>query len=272
MPRQRMKTKHQARFALAELFLFPHVDPAPEGQEDGGGQESAKGKADPIEDEDLGPAGRDALRKERERVRALERQLAELKGMGPEIAAQVEEARRRQQEAVELARRAEEDVTRKVEDTRTRLEQKHQKERDALQKERDEARLAAEQLQIKTAFNQAFQAAEGRPGGHGKLTHGEAVFNQLSANLRLNNGKVVVVDDDGDPVLAADKSGPIALHDWLELQADSSDVIGAHFLPKGGVGSGGFVGTRGFRASQGRDPKEVAKMTPTQLLNQAYPD
>jgi hypothetical protein len=270
MPRQRMKTKHQARFALAELF--PHVDPAPEGQEDGGGQESAKGKPDPIEDEDLGPAGRDALRKERERVRALERQLAELKGMGPEIAAQVEEARRRQQEAVELARRAEEDVTRKVEDTRTRLEQKHQKERDALQKERDEARLAAEQLQIKTAFNQAFQAAEGRPGGHGKLTHGEAVFNQLSANLRLNNGKVVVVDDDGDPVLAADKSGPIALHDWLELQADSSDVIGAHFLPKGGVGSGGFVGTRGYRASQGRDPKEVAKMTPTQLLNQAYPD
>ncbi|MFN7836066.1 MAG: hypothetical protein ACK5NY_09825, partial [Burkholderiaceae bacterium] len=92
-----MKTKRQARFALAELF--PHADSAPEGQEDGGGQETAKAKTDPVEDEDLGPAGRDALRKERERVRALERQLGELKGMGPEIAAQVEEARRRQQEA-----------------------------------------------------------------------------------------------------------------------------------------------------------------------------
>jgi len=95
---------------------------------------------------------------------------------------------------------------------------------------------------------------------------------QLAGNLRLRDGKTIVVDKDGDPILAADKSGPIELKDWLNLKADSSSVIGVHFKPVGGTGSGGLVGTRGYRTQQGRDPKELASMTPSQLLNNAYPD
>jgi hypothetical protein len=40
----------------------------------------------------------------------------------------------------------------------------------------------------------------------------------------------------------------------------------------GGAGSGGLLGARGYRPIQGRDPKDLAKMTPNQLLNSAYPD
>lgn len=272
MPRNRMKTNWTARDLLPEPLN--RVDEAPEGEQDGGGQEAGKAAtgAAGVDDEDLGPTGRDALRKERELVRALQRQLSELKAMSPEIAAQVAEAKRRAEEADERLRRAEEDRNRAIEDTRTRLEQKHQRERDALQAERDAAKRAAEELAIRTAFNEAFNAADGRPGGEDGLSHSDAVFTQLSAHLRLRDGKTIVVDKDGDPILAADKSGPIELKDWLNLKADSSSVIGVHFKPVGGTGSGGLVGTRGYRAQQGRDPKELASMTPNQLLNNAYPD
>lgn len=272
MPRNRMNINWTARQLLAELLN--RVEDAPDGEQDGGGQDPGKGAggAAGVDDDDLGPAGREALRKEREEKRALQRQLAELKSMSPEIAAQVAEAKRRADEAVEQLRRAEEDSNRKVEETRTRLEQKHQKERDALQAERDAAKRAAEELAIRTAFNEAFNAADGRPGGEDGLSHSDAVFMQLAGNLRLRDGKTIVVDKDGDPILAADKSGPIELKDWLNLKADSSSVIGVHFKPVGGTGSGGLVGTRGYRTQQGRDPKELASMTPNQLLNNAYPD
>lgn len=273
MPRQRMKNTTNASSLLADLLH--RIDTAPVGDVDGGGQDGAKDPAglDPAgDDEDLGEAGRKALREERERVRALQRQLTELKSVSPEMAAQVAEAKRRAEEADERARRSEEDKARAVEDTRTRLEQKHQKERDALQAERDAAKLAAEQLAIRTAFNEAFNAADGRPGGEDGLSHSDAVFMQLSANLALRDGKTVVVDKDGDPILAADKSGPIDIKDWLNLRADASSVIGVHFKPIGGTGSGGLTNARGYRAQQGRDPKELANMTPTQLLGLAYPD
>jgi hypothetical protein len=159
-----------------------------------------------------------------------------------------------------------------VDETRSRLEQKHKRDRDSLQAERDAAIAAKEQLAIRTAFNEAFNAADGRPGGEDGLTHSEAVYNQLQGNLKLKDGRTIVVDKDGDPIMAADKSGPIELKDWLNLKADSSSVIGVHFKPVGGAGSGGFVNARGYRATQGRDAKELAKMTPTQLLNSAYPD
>ena len=270
-----MKTNWTARTLLAEPLN--RVDPAPDGDEDGGGQEAGKatGAKDPAtgdDDDDLGSAGKDALRKERDRVRALERQLGELKNMSPQIAEQVAEARRRVEEADERVRRAEEDKTRAVDETRSRLEQKHKRDRDSLQAERDAAIAAKEQLAIRTAFNEAFNAADGRPGGEDGLTHSEAVYNQLQGNLKLKDGRTIVVDRDGDPIMAADKSGPIELKDWLNLKADSSSVIGVHFRPVGGAGSGGFINARGYRATQGRDAKELAKMTPTQLLNSAYPD
>lgn len=270
-----MKTKWTARTLLAELLN--RVEPTPEGEEQGGGQEAGKatGAKDPAaagDDEDMGPAGQDALRKERDRVRALERQLGELKNMSPQIAEQVAEARRRVEEADERVRRAEEDKTRAVDETRRRLDEKHKRDRDSLQAERDAAIAAKEQLAIRTAFNEAFNAADGRPGGEDGLTHSEAVFNQLKANFALKDGRTIVVDKDGDPVMAADKSGPIELKDWLNLKADSSSVIGVHFRPVGGAGSGGLLGARGYRPIQGRDPKDLAKMTPNQLLNSAYPD
>lgn len=275
MPRQRMKINWTARTLLAELLN--HVDVTPAGEDEGGGQEAgkttgAKDTAAAGDEEDLGPAGQEALRKERDRVRALERQLGELKNMSPQIAEQVAEARRRVEEADERVRRAEEDKTRAVDETRRRLDEKHKRDRDSLQAERDAAIAAKEQLAIRTAFNEAFNAADGRPGGEDGLTHSDAVFNQLSASLVLKDGRTIVVDKDGDPIMAADKSGPIELKDWLNLKADSSSVIGVHFKPVGGAGSGGLVGTRGFRPSQGRDPKDLAKMTPSQLLSSAYPD
>ena len=160
-----MKTKWTARTLLAELLN--RVEPTPEGEEQGGGQEAGKatGAKDPAaagDDEDMGPAGQDALRKERDRVRALERQLGELKNMSPQIAEQVAEARRRVEEADERVRRAEEDKTRAVDETRRRLDEKHKRDRDSLQAERDAAIAAKEQLAIRTAFNEAFNAADGR--------------------------------------------------------------------------------------------------------------
>jgi hypothetical protein len=269
-----MKINWTARTLLAEPLN--RVDVTPDGEEQGGGQEAGKatGAKDPAagDDEDMGPAGQDALRKERDLNRTLQRQLAELKNMSPQIAEQVAEAGRRVEEANERVRRAEEDKTRAVDETRSRLEQKHKRDRDSLQAERDAAIAAKEQLAIRTAFNEAFNAADGRPGGEDGLTHSEAVFNQLAGNLMLKDGRTIVVDRDGDPIMAADKSGPIELKDWLNLKADSSSVIGVHFKPVGGAGSGGLLGARGYRPSQGRDPKDLAKMTPNQLLNSAYPD
>lgn len=286
MPRNRMKTRLTARSIRDQLWN--HADNTPANDTPGGGQAGSSGQPGGAgngaaagssggatgDEEDLGPKGMDALRKERAENDLLKAQLAALRNQSPEMQAAVAEAQRKVEEANERARRADEDRQRAVEDTRARLEGKHQKERDQLQSERDKAIAAANDLKLKTGFAAAFQKADGRSGGDSKITHMDAVLNALRSNLRLdpNSGKITVVDDDGDPWPSADKSGPIDLVDWLNLQADSSPVIGAHFNPKGGQGSGGLTGARGYRTQQGRDPKELAKMTPTQLLSGAYPD
>lgn len=267
-----MKTNNwTARQILVKLWN--RVDEAPEGEQEGGGgqgqSQEGSGKAGSDGEETLRDEGKKALEREREARRQLERQLADLRATHPEA---VEEARRRAEEAEQRLREREQLSAAE----RERLERKHQ---DSLQRANsvaDEERNKRIRLEIRGDARAAFDAAEGRDGADDQ---GRTFFDAFMAlvgekHLRRDEatGQTFVVDAQGDKVMAADGSGPIKLSDWINLQADNSPVIGALFKPKGGQGSGGFVGTRGYRATQARDPQQVSKMTANQFLQEAYPD
>jgi hypothetical protein len=252
---------------LWDWEILNAVDPDPSDEVDGGGG------LDPATDgEPLGEAGEKALRTERERRKQLERQLANLetqlstvKDLNPDAYKQAQER------AAELERqlREREQLTAAE---RQRLESKAQeqvrKASDNAQREK-EKRIA---LEIKTAARGIFSAAEGRDGADNSgLSFFDAWMEfQGKRHLRIDeaSGKLYVVDADGDRIKT--DNGDIDPVAWLNAQADNSAVIGTFFKPKGGEGSGGFVGARGVRTTQVRSVEEARSKSGSSYLSEHY--
>jgi hypothetical protein len=123
-------------------------------------------------------------------------------------------------------------------------------------------------LQVKTAAQRLFIAAEGRDGGDGT---GRTYFDAWFAfhgkeHIRVDpaTGREYIVDSDGDPWKDGEQNiDPIK---WLNEQADTSAVIGNLFKPKGGSGGGGLQGARGVRSAQGLTPEQVKRLTPGEKM------
>lgn len=270
MPRQRMNISQFDRLTgMADEWLRPWamaVDTSPEGEGEGGG-----GSSDEIDPEDpsLGEAGQKALREERALRKSQAAELAQLKAqmeqmkglVSPETFAQAQaqaaalQQQLAEQQQVSAAERKR--LEAKANERVTRAEQLAQKEK--------ADRIA---LQVKTAAQSLFIAAEGKDGGDGSgLTYFDAWFDfHGKRHLRVDpdTGKAFVVDADGDPIKEGEQNVDPAK--WLNEQADNSSVVGTFFKPKGGVGSGGLVGARGVRSTQGLTPEQVRSLSPSQKM------
>lgn len=240
---------------------FHTVDPDPltDDLEGGGGSVETEEK--------LGATGYKALTEERERAKALERelgkarqQLEQVKDLNPEAYKQA------QDKAAELERKLQE-REQLTEAERRRIETKAQQQ---IQKATTEAQQEKERrvaLEIRTAVQTFYSAAEGKDGADSSgLSFFDAYMDfhgRKHFRLDETTGKVFPVDAEGDRIDA----DPI---EWLNEQADNSQVIGAFFKPKGGVGSGGLIGARGVRETQGRSVDELSRMSPGKLLEAHY--
>lgn len=261
-----MKTKPFNPFLLQDWEIISSVDPDPSDESDGGGNDTTS------TDEALGENGEKALRTEREQRKALERKLAQLESQLATVKDLSPEAyRQAQDKANELERqlREREQLTAAE---RQRLESKSadqvRKANDLAAKEK-ERRIS---LEIKTAARGIFSAADGRDGADASgLSFFDAWMEfQGKRHLRLDEatGKLYVVDADGDRIKT--DSGDIDPVAWLNAQADNSPVVGTFFKPKGGEGSGGFVGARGVRSTQVRSVEEARAKTGSSYLSEHY--
>jgi hypothetical protein len=254
------------------LRPWPTVEPDPAGAGDGGGGGGTGEELDP-DDPSLGEAGQKALRQERETRKALERRLAQMETQLATVKDLSPDAYRQAQEkAIELERRlAEREQLTAAE--RQRIESKAN---EAVRKatttaEAEKARRIA--LEVKTMARGVFSAADGRDGADASgLSFFDAWMEfQGKRHLRVDetNGKLYVVDNDGDRVKSAEgvDVDPVA---WLNQQADNSAVVGTFFRAKGGEGSGGFVGARGVRGVQGRSVEQARGTSGSAFLSEHY--
>jgi len=270
-----MKTTSLDRFLSAgtDESLRPwqlSVTPDPAGEGEGGG--TPADEADP-DDPSLGEAGQKALRAEREQRKALERKLAQLETqLGAVKDLSPDAYRQAQEKAIELERRlAEREQLTAAE--RQRIESKAQEavRRATATAEAEKARRI--DLQVRTLARGVFSAAEGRDGADASgLTFFDAWMEfQGRRHLRVDEatGKLFVVDGDGDRVKTTEGQDvdPVA---WLNQQADNSPVIGTFFKPKGGEGSGGFVGARGVRGTQSRSVEQARQTSGSAFLSEHY--
>jgi len=252
------------------LRPWPTVEPDPAAAPDGGGSAAEEVDAD---DPNLGEAGQRALRQERETRKALERRLAQMETQLATVKDLSPDAYRQAQEkAIELERRlAEREQLTAAE--RQRIESKAN---EAVRKatstaEAEKARRIA--LEVKTLARGVFSAAEGRDGADASgLSFFDAWMEfQGRRHFRVDEatGKLYVVDADGDRVKSSEgvDMDPVA---WLNQQADNSAVVGTFFRAKGGEGSGGFVGARGYRTTQARSIEQARATSGSAYLSEHY--
>jgi len=244
------------------------ADPDPAGEADGG---AAGGAGDDDDDgAPLGAAGQKALREERALRKAQSAELAQLKAqldqmkglVSPETYAQAQaQAAALQQQLAEKEKLSAAE--------RQRLEAKANDRVSKAEARANAAEDARVALQVRTAAQSLFLATDGRDGGDGS---GQTFFDAWfayhgSRHLRVDptTGKPFVVDADGDRVKTSEGQDvdPVT---WLNAQADGSAVVGSFFKPKGGSGSGGLVGARGVRTTQGLTPEQVKALSPSQKL------
>lgn len=129
------------------------------------------------------------------------------------------------------------------------------------------------ELEIETLARGVFSAADGRDGADASGMTFFKAWMKFHGRDHLKKdettGKLYVVDDDGDRVKTSEGQDvdPVT---WLNQQADNSPVVGTFFKPKGGEGSGGFVGARGVRGTQTRSVDDMRKASPSMLLEEHY--
>ena len=244
------------------LRPWASVDSDPAGDGEGGGGDDDEGAP-------LGANGEKALKEERilrktqqKELEELRAQMEQMKGLvDPKVYAQAQE------QAAALRRQLDEKERLSGEE-RQRLEAKANQRVTAAEARAQKAEGERTALQVKTAAQRLFIAAEGRDGGDGT---GRTYFDAWFAfhgkeHIRTDQatGREYIVDSDGDPVKDGEQNiDPIK---WLNEQADKSAVIGNFFKPKGGSGGGGLQGARGVRSAQGLTPEQVRKLTPSQKM------
>lgn len=244
------------------------VEPDPAGDAEGGG-----GGADDDEDAPLGANGEKALKDERILRKAQQKELEELRAQMEQMKGLVDpKVYAQAQEQAAALRRQLDEKERLSGEERQRLEAKANQRVTAAEARAQKAEGERTALQVKTAAQRLFIATEGRDGGDGT---GRTYFDAWFAfhgkeHIRVDQatGREYIVDSDGDPVKDGEQNiDPIK---WLNEQADKSAVIGNFFKPKGGAGSGGFVGARGIRGTQTRSVEQARQLTGSALLSEHY--
>jgi hypothetical protein len=252
---------------LQELLaeLYPSVD---DGTGDdtagggGGGGSTANLDDDDDDDEPLGEQGVKTLKKVRKDLRAAERRLSAVEGLDPKVykeataKAELLERELREREALTAA-------------DKLRLEQKANSQVTEANEKAEAARKALIKLEIRTAAKTAFELAKGLAGAD---EDGLSFFDGFMStkgdkHLRIDdNGKLYVVDDQGDPVQSDDGTGRISPAAWMKKLADKSPVIGTFFQPAMGSGSG--MGNS--RGQGGRNLPALKDLTPGQRRDLAW--
>lgn len=259
------------------LGLWPTVTGDPSGDGDGGGgqgsgaggtggsQGGTSGQGSGTsgdDDENLGPKGIEALRKERQQREALERQLREVQALSPEVLKQAQQ--RAEQAERELQLRNQE-----IEAERQRLESKYGQ---TVAQEKA-AREAAEQRELQTRISfiakEQFAAAGGSDAMDEDGISAFRLFMQAKGqHFRLDeNERLYVVDAQGDPVLNKD-GGRVDPKAWIQQLADTSPALAALFKPRQGEG-GGMRSSNGTRNGRGVD---LHTLSQAQLMDVAWAD
>lgn len=236
----------------------------PDATADDGG-----GVLDDADDEELGETGVKTLREERAQRKALEKKLAQLeaqlnnvKDLNPDT------YREAQRKADELQRQLQERESLTAAE-KQRIEQKALEQVRKANEQAQTEKAKRIELEIETLARGVFSAAEGRDGADASGMTFFKAWMKFHGRDHLKKdettGKLYVVDDDGDRVKTSEGQDidPVA---WVNQQADNSPVVGTFFKPKGGEGSGGFVGARGVRSQQRLSPEQIKKMTPGELM------
>jgi len=253
-----------ARELLEQLLrsIYPTVTQDGDGEPDGGGGGSAADDGDGEDDEALGEGGKKTLTKLREELKTANRRLKQVEGLDPKVYKQATdradqlEKELRDREALTAAERL-------------RIEQKANTQVKEANDKADTERNARIKLEIRTAAKTAFELAKGLAGAD---EDGLSFFDGFMStkgekHLRIDdNGKLYVVDDQGDPVQSDDGKGRISPAAWMKKLADKSRVIGTFFQPAMGSGSG--MGNS--RGQGGRNLPALKDLTPGQRRDLAW--
>jgi hypothetical protein len=225
-----------------------------------GGAGGAAGIADPApgagegdgEGDDLSRV-KHALQREREanrenvrRMGALEAQLRELSTTNPE-AVKAAEARAKE----EQARR--ELIEQQAQIKEQQIEEKYSTQLVGLRSELDTERTARQRELVRQQAEKAFIGAKGSTvvSEIDRSTPFDSVWGRFGDHFRLENGSLVVVDDNGSPEIDPDTGRRFEPVKWLgRLQSDP--VWGRNFEPSMGSGGGARTGRDG-RVTNGKD-------------------
>lgn len=240
-----------------------------DGGEAGG---SAGGAAGGDAGEQLGETGMRALTAERERNKAMERELATMRQQMKALEGRVDpdtyaEARRQAEEAQQKLLEQEQLVAR----ARSEAEATYGPQLKAAADGRQSAEAALQAYRHRVAAERLFhsETVKGRPGADDDGTaFFDLFYGQRAGNYALDeHGRIYVIDRDGKPVLDANSGERVDPAKWTREQAAKSSVLGVLFEPEQGKG-GGFNGSRMQGGiTQGQD---LMTASPNRLMSQAF--
>lgn len=252
-------------FPELSATLMGHTSTVDTGTDDaaGGGAGGAGG------DEQLGDTGMRALQAERDRNKALDKELSTLRTqmkalegrIDPDTFAQVkaeaDEAQRKlaeQQQAVERVK-AEAEAT-------------YGQQLRTVQEQLTAEKVARMEERRRVVLERVFQAAKGRLAVDELGTsYFDLFYGQRAGNYALaDDGSPYVVDATGQPVIDSETGKRVDPIAWTRTVAQKSPVLGILFEPEQGAG-GGFNSSRGAALSSGQD---LSKLSASELMTAAY--
>jgi hypothetical protein len=205
-----------------------------------------------------------ALRAERESRKIAEKeakeraaQLDKFKEINPE------EYQRLQEEAAiaERERLAAEERT-------ALLESKYGAQTAEANRRAEQAQVELQEYRKRYALEKVFFAAGGRTDAEGGISFFDLLADRLGNHFRLDKttNTVVVVDSDGNPVLAGDTGKRVAPEDYLATFKEHP-IFGTFFKGQRGSGAGLGVGGTGER---GIPTEDFASLTTEEMFDRAF--
>lgn len=252
------------KIRLIDQFTLQSPEGGSEGGGGGGGGAGGAGGAAGIADPAPGAGEGDgegddlsrvkhALQREREanrenvrRMGALEAQLRELSTTNPEAVKAAEARAREEQSRREL-------IEQQAQIKEQQIEEKYSTQLVGLRSELDTERTARQRELVRQQAEKAFIGAKGSTvvSEIDRSTPFDSVWGRFGDHFRLENGSLVVVDDNGSPEIDPDTGRRFEPVKWLgRLQSDP--VWGRNFEPAMGSGGGARTGRDG-RVSNGKD-------------------
>lgn len=204
-----------------------------------------------------------ALKAERESRKTYEKELRE-KSAQLEKFAQInpEEYRRLQEEAAiaERERLAAEERT-------SLLEEKYGAQAAEANKRAEVYQSELKEFRKRYALEKVFFAAGGRTDSDGGVSFFDLLADRLGSHFRLEpNGFVTVIDNNGDPILAADTGKRITPEDYLSTFKEHP-IYGTFF--KGARGSGAGIGLGGTD-TRGLTAEDISSLSTEEMFERAF--